>query len=76
MDYVIIVNDNGELKTISATEFDKAFPLHEQQMDTMLNAILDEREIGKTHAMALAEGSVDPDGYDVANETVDAKTRS
>lgn len=44
MDYVIIVNDNGELKTISAAELERGWS--EKQKDGMtglINLILDSR---------------------------------
>jgi len=54
MDYVIIVNDSGELKTISAAEL-----VHEargsstaEELDVLINALLDKR--------AIAAGEYDP----------------
>lgn len=77
MDYVIIVNDNGELKTISANEI-----VHEargtevaEQLDVLINVILDRR--ATEEEVVSAAGALEPPrGYDIANETIDAKTRS
>jgi hypothetical protein len=41
MDYVIIVNDNGELKTISATELREYNENIAQVLDGQLNGVLD-----------------------------------
>lgn len=44
MDYIIIVNDNGELKTISATEFETGMTDKQKAaIEKMLNNILDAR---------------------------------
>lgn len=74
MDYVIIVNDNDELKTISASEFERRIGKADAaQIDAVLNAILDERS---KVAESLLKRADQVFGYDVANETIDAKTRS
>lgn len=45
MDYVIIVNDNGELKTITAEEIDNHHVfLADNALEDAINYILDERE--------------------------------
>lgn len=51
MNYVIIVNDAGELKTITAEEFEENLGLKDF-MEIQLNAILD--------AKAIAAGEYDP----------------
>lgn len=40
LSYVIVVNDNGELKTIADTEFD-AFFEEDHTMESIINAFLD-----------------------------------
>ena len=44
MDYVIVVNDNGELKTISATELERGWSEKQKTgMQGLINLILDAR---------------------------------
>lgn len=73
MDYVIIVNDNGELKTISATEFEKGMTDKQKNaLAGLLENVLDARsQLAEMDRIAR-----DRSNYDLANETVDAKTRS
>jgi hypothetical protein len=54
MDYVIIVNDNGELKTISATDLEGY--LGRNVLDDAINELLDAR--------AIAAGEYDPSTND------------
>ena len=75
MDYVIIVNDNGELKTISATELEKWSATIDANLNRVINRILDEHK-AEEKAMLLGPEPEQPLGYDEANETVDAKMRS
>jgi hypothetical protein len=53
MNYVIIVDDSGELKTVTAAELEAQEPTFQQFMDHHLNAILDRR--------AVKEPAHDPD---------------
>lgn len=56
MNYVIIVNDAGELKTITAEEFEENLGL-QSFMETQINDILDKK--------AIAAGEYDPADNDV-----------
>lgn len=85
MDYVIIVNDNGELKTISATELRSYNENIAHALDGQLNGVLDLKSAREAVAefrrrypndAGLARAATIAEPYDVANETVDAKTRS
>lgn len=73
MDYVIIVNDNGELKTISATEIDKHGRSTGTDLEAVIETVLDLRSAVVESLLKRADQVF---GYDEANETVDAKTRS
>jgi len=62
MDYVIIVNDNGELKTISAAELERGWTEKQKNsMQSMLNLILDIRALAETQNAAEMERYADPD---------------
>ena len=65
MDYLIIVNDNGELKKISAAEFGVAFPLQTQQIEAMLNSILDDQS--KREAELTYDDQIEM-GFDAVDE--------
>lgn len=59
MDYVIIVNDNGELKTISATEIDAlrqpgSYPDLTTDLDNAINEVLDARYLEAERAAKKA----------------------
>lgn len=56
MDYVIIVNDNGELKTISASELVQGgFNFTIRTIEEAIDAILDARSAAEEAAKALAD---------------------
>lgn len=56
MDYIIIVNDSGELKTITATEMESVNIINDDgtelisQIDMQINVLLDRRSKEKERA--------------------------
>jgi hypothetical protein len=61
LNFMIVIDDAGELKTVSAADLDN-FPGVASALDVALNQILDER--------AIAAGEYDPSGNDTPMEVV------
>lgn len=62
LNYVVIVDDSGELKTVTAAELEAQEPVFRDFMESHLNAILDNR--------AIASGEYDPSDNDTLIEVV------
>lgn len=56
MDYAIIVNDNGELKTVSATEIAAHGASTGVDLEAVINTILDLRSANEALDRQLREG--------------------
>lgn len=55
LDFVIVVNDNGEMKTITRAELEKVMPTDPDGMpalDIAINTVLDNRAFGDEIASA------------------------
>lgn len=64
--YVIVVNDNGSMQTITEQQVDKAFPESSFPTDVLfvINAVLDKRQEELVTAFAPLQERADEEGWE------------